>query len=127
MREGCTIQNQLSMRAPYGEKSDNVIRVFSKLVFEGKIHAALRYFSENHGGGVLYVSEQASGNDRTVFDGLREKHPEPREAHIEALVTTTDDPPEVHPVLFEQLTGQTIRNAALRTQGSAGPSGIDAA
>ena len=84
MREGRTIQNQLSMRAAYGEKSDNVIRVFSKLVFEGKIHAALRYLSGNHSGGVLDISEQASGSDRTVFDVLREKHPEPQEAHIEA-------------------------------------------
>ena len=42
-------------------------------------------------------------------------------------MTTTHDPPEVHAVLFDSLTGQSIRNAALRTQGSAGPSGVDAA
>ena len=54
-------------------------------------------------------------------------HPEPHQIQPEALVSSTADPPEVHPVLFEQLTGQSIRNAALTTQGSAGPSGIDAA
>ena len=36
-------------------------------------------------------------------------------------------PVDVHPVLFENLTGKSIRSAALRTQDAAGPSGIDAA
>ena len=42
-------------------------------------------------------------------------------------MTTSDEPVESHPVLFECLTGLAIRSAALRTQGTAGPSGIDAA
>ena len=59
---------------------------------------------------------------------LREEHPGPHKIQPEALVSSTADPPEVHPVLFEQLTGHTkIRDAALRTQGSAGLSGMDAA
>ena len=47
--------------------------------------------------------------------------------HVEALVTTTTEPPIPHPVLFEGSTGSAIRSAALRTQGAAGPSGVDAA
>ena len=113
------------MRAMHDNRSDNITRVFSKLVFEGKIHAALRYLSENHGGGVLNIHEHVNDSDGTVLDILRKKHPASREVRTEALLTTTCDPPEVHPVLFEQLTGQTVRNAALRTKGSAGLSGID--
>ena len=64
--------------------------------------------------------------ERTVFDVLEEKHPSARPADEEALVTTTEDPPEVQPIIFQSLTGAQIRKAALRIQGSAGPSGVDA-
>ena len=36
------------------------------------------------------------------------------------------EPADVHPVLFDSLTGSTIRRAALRTRGAAGPSGLNA-
>ena len=98
-----------------------------KLVFEGKIHSALRFLSQNHGGGILNIADRVDGQDRTVLDILREKHPLAGEIDTAALVTTAHEPPEVHAVLFDRLTGLSIRNAALRTQGSAGPSGVDAA
>ena len=31
-----------------------------------------------------------------------------------------------HPIIYEQITGESIRQAAIHTQGAAGPSGIDA-
>ena len=64
--------------------------------------------------------------DCLVLDVLRFKHPQPGKLNTTALVTTDLDPLEVHSVLFDSLTGQSIRNAALRTRGSAGPSGVDA-
>ena len=36
------------------------------------------------------------------------------------------NPPCYDPILFEQLTGDLIKWAALRTHGAAGPSGVDA-
>ena len=33
---------------------------------------------------------------------------------------------EVHDSLYQQIDGETIREAALRTKGSGGPSGVDA-
>ena len=36
-----------------------------------------------------------------------------------------EDPPDIHPVLFESLDAAMIRSAALKTSGSAGPSGLD--
>ena len=62
-----------------------------------------------------------------VLDALREKHPPAGKIDSAALVTLTEEPPEIHAVFFDRLTGQSIRNAALRTQGAAGPSGVDAA
>ena len=66
-------------------------------------------------------------NDRTILDVLWEKHPCAGAICPEALVTTSDKPVESHLVPFKCLTGSAIRSAALRTQGTAGPSGIDAA
>ena len=125
MREGRTIQTHLQSRRHNASEEQNS-RVFSKLMFEGKTRAALRYLSENSSSGLLDIDENVDER-RTVLDVLRAKHPPAADVHQEALITTTNEPPEVHPVLFDCLTSQSIRNAALRTQGSAGPSGVDAA
>ena len=127
MREGRTIQQHLPInRRTESDLMEQNTRIFSKLVFEGKIQAALRFLSNNHGGGVLGLDDMIT-EDRTVMDALRDKHPEARPMQAEALVTSSCSPPDVHPVLFERLTGSSIRTAALRSQGAAGPSGVDAA
>ena len=37
------------------------------------------------------------------------------------------DPPEFHPVIFNNITAEAVREATIRCNGSAGPSGLDAA
>ena len=134
MRETRAIQNHLQLRRPGTvtpeEQESRNARIFAKLVFQGKIHSALRFLSDNHGGGVMPLDERIDQTaDRTVRDVLRAKHPAKRAVSPEALISNTSSgpPPEVHPILFENVNGNTIRAAALRTAGSAGPSGIDAA
>ena len=127
MREGRTIQAHLQshhLNAGHGNGEHNA-RIFSKLMLEGKTHAALRFLSENPCSGILNIDDHVDG--QTVLDALRSKHPPAGEVDPEALITSNFEPPETHPVLFESLTAQAVRNAALRTKGSAGPSGIDAA
>ena len=69
-----------------------------------------------------------TSSSTTVRDDLLAKHPDAREVNIAALVTPSDDPPTtIHPVMFDRITGKRVKTAALRTQGAAGPSGIDAA
>ena len=125
MREGRTIQTHLQTGRRNAHADQNA-RVFAKLMFEGKTHSALRYLSENPTNGVLDIDDYVD-EGRTVLETLKAKHPPARDIHPDALITTTYEPPEVHSVLFDRLTTQSIRNAALRTQGSAGPSGVDAA
>ena len=58
---------------------------------------------------------------------MAEKHPPGRVAAADTLVESgCADPPCYDPILFEQLTGDLIKGAALRTHGAAGPSGVDA-
>ena len=94
------------------------------LMFEGKTKAAIHLLTEEAKGGLLRLSDQVDIN-RTVRDVLIDKHLSGQPAHPESLIE--DDPPDVHPVLFESIDASVIRLAALRTTGAAGPSGLDAA
>ena len=128
MREGRAIQNHIPSRHANHDLNERNTFIFSKLVLEGRVQAALRFLSNNHGGGVLKLTDTVGDDEgRTVLDVLQDKHPVAQPVQASALVTTTCDPPDVHPVVFERLTGPAIRAAALRSQGAAGPSGIDAA
>ena len=63
----------------------------------------------------------------TVLDAVKEKHLSPQTVDQQALSTNTDQTPECHPVIFDNITGATIQSTALQGSGSAGPSGMDAA
>ena len=134
MREGRTLQNQVRMKHARGKEKMDLeaqnVRTFTNLMLQGKVHSAMRYLSDNHGTGILELDENVDSS-KTVRDILIEKHPASRDIDDHACVGEGEEPPdrEIHPVLlnlFDQLTGESIRAAALRTQGSAGPSGIDA-
>ena len=95
-------------------------------MFHGKTRVALHLLSDECKGAVLQLNDPIdTGNKQTtVRDVLASKHPPDQSAHPDAVID--DDPPEIHPVLFESLDAAIIRSSALRTSGAAGPSGIDA-
>ena len=61
----------------------------------------------------------------TVYDELLRKHLPSQPAHQDSLLPSATPRTSFHYVIFETLTGATVWNAAFRTKGSAGPSGID--
>ena len=63
---------------------------------------------------------------QSVLDILKSKHPSGQPVDPTTLVDKVNDPPAFHPIIFDSIYGKTIRSAALRTKGAAGPSGIDA-
>ena len=114
MREGRAIQKSLgnSRRA----SPPNTAKVFVNLVMNGQINSALRYLSDNQGGGVLPLDDE-------VMRQLKEKHPNPQEACLGSLLFgPMEDIPDL---IYQQVNGEMARNAALRTKGSGGPSGVD--
>ena len=129
LKEGRTIQHCLP---PYGgaesakEREEKRATTFARLVLAGKMHAAIRYLSDSNHNGLLSLDELCgTENVRSV---LAEKHPEARPVQKDALLSTEEmDLQTVHPVLFEQITADKVRSAALRIKGTAGPSGVDAA
>ena len=115
LREGRMIQRHLD-RSPKADPP-NKAKIFAKLVMEGQIHSALRYLSEEDCGGVLPLSEQ-------VMKQLTDKHPQAQQAKSgSVLFGPVEDVPAI---LYQQINGEMVREAALRTKGSCGPSGVDA-
>ena len=68
-------------------------------------------------GGILPLDEE-------TMTLLQSKHPEPSELSEEAVVDM--QPVEIHPVVFNEITSESIKSAAMKTHGGAGPSGLDA-
>ena len=87
----------------------------------------MRLLADQDTGGTLPLDKQADPNNPhvTVRDILLDKHPpgwplNPSALHVPDLLIE-----EPHPVIFDQLTGPLICATALKTEGSAGSSGID--
>jgi len=129
LEEGRALQSRLSKSYSSGrENPDSLARTFSRLMFQGKINTALQLLSQKgKSRGVLRAADRIEDNaQETVLDILKLKHPPAQPVSPDALIKADADPPTVPPVIFEQITGSSIRSAALRTKGAAGPSGIDA-
>jgi len=100
-------------------------RVFARLMFQGKVKAALRMLMDNSRGSFLPLS--APVGDSTVLDELVKKHPPPSRVVPDALVDPDGPLPDCsHPIIFECLDEHVIRSAVLHVDGAAGPSGLDA-
>ena len=76
LREGRVIQRRLI--SSHRNNEPDSARVFANLFMSGQINWALRYLSDENGGGVLPLTDD-------VMKQLREKHPEEQEAQLGTL------------------------------------------
>ena len=132
LREGRAIQSLLTSEGRRMKTNDDSnLRRFSTLMLNGNVRGAIRLLSEDRSKGVLTLSEAVGEKDqRTVREVLRAKHPDAAPIDPEAILPPDQESgvtTPFHPVLFHRLTGDLMRRMALRTEGAAGPSGIDAA
>ena len=75
------------------------------------------------------IPETTSSGDtvlHSTYDILQDKHPQGKTPTPECLLNPTPQSPAIHPILYDNLNGDAILQAALRTQGAAGPAGLDA-
>ena len=132
--EGRTIQARLKQNSRNMScvSEQQTARRFTKLMMQGKVKAALRLISEEGKGALLLLDTQLPTDEHqpepiTVRDELLKKHPPGQPAHPDTILYPDPRAPPVFlPVIFECLDGAAIRSAALHTNGSAGPSGLDA-
>ena len=114
VREGQLIQRRLTS----SRRADplNKAKVFANLVMAGQIHSALRYLNDDDDEGVLPLNDD-------VIRQLKVKHPEAQKAPLGILLFRPIE--KVPDVIYQQINAEMTRDAALRTRGSGGPSGID--
>ena len=129
MEECRTIQTRFTKRPPSPRLQASLSSSFSKLMLQGRTQAALRLLSDRTRACPLYLDalpfpDNPSGS---VLDHLIQKHPSPHSINEEAVIlpNSPSSNHEPHSILFEGIEGRTIKNAALRVSGAAGPSGID--
>jgi hypothetical protein len=86
-------------------------------MLRGNVNAAIRLVTEQAKGGIIPL-------DPDVLETLKQKHPNAETADPDVLIHGCM--PDLHPISFAGITADSIRQAALHTKGSAGPSGGDA-
>ena len=86
-------------------------------MLQGKVHAALKTLDKSESLGVAEMNDQTK-------EMLRKLHPDAQEAEETTLMT--GEIPYFDPVVFSNINEASIAKAALKTRGSAGPSGLDA-
>ena len=96
---------------------EQVSKIFSKLMLEGKVNAAMRPLDETNSGDVLSLSNE-------VLEELLKKHPASQPAGESTLIR--GEVPFVDPAVFANIDEASVARAAMYTKGAAGPSGLDA-
>lgn len=121
LAEGRAIQERLQT----SQRQMTWQRGFVRLMLAGHSSAAMRLLRNGSSGGLLSLDDRF--DDKTVFDILREKHPDPAPLNPQFIETAPlPDSQHGHAVLFESVDGPAIVKAVLTTQGGAGPSGLNA-
>ena len=130
LKEGKAIQRSLqnSMTPKNTGDDAKVARTFSNMMMEGKVRAALQLLTKNAGSAPLRLDDVVEECGQTVRDILKDKHPHSEPPHADAILSThiATANRDFHPILFVSITAEAIRRSALLTEGSAGPSGMDA-
>ena len=114
VKEYRTIHRKLTSNKP--KSNVDTSRIFAKLMFEGKINAALKFITESNDHGLLPTTLE------TVAQ-LKLKYPEPAPIGENTLL---EGPLEkVSSGYFDSIDELTIKKASKMTKGAAGPSHFD--
>ena len=130
LHEG-TIQSRFSLASWQARSEEQLARSFSKLMFEGKVKPAIHLLATHSRGGTLNLDSQVPVGDSSdelasVSDVLIAKHPKGQPVKASAVVKPKTTPQTPHPIMLEGIDATLIQSMALKTDGAAGPSGIDA-
>ena len=130
LQEGTVIQQRLRKSRSGVTENKKLSKRFSDLMFQGKIKSAIKLLNgQLNKGGILPLDQEIEvcGDRRTVRDVSLEKHPEGAAVKPKTLVNPSDSSTEsYHPIIFDAIDGEYIRKTALKVDGGAGPSGVDA-
>ena len=93
----------------------------------------MHFLSRKTSGGILQldkmIPDKTEGEEavmQSVQEILKDKHPLAAPSTPCTLLDNEDNPEPIDPILFNGLNSKTTLQSAVHTQGSAGPSGLDA-
>ena len=104
LQEGHSIQAEMTLDRSK-EQADNA-RAFARLMFAGKVKAALLMISNEEKGGLLIPDQPVGNGGENELDILKRKHP-PQQSLVQSALTTTSNS-TLNPVIFEELNGILI-------------------
>jgi hypothetical protein len=116
LNEGQALQNRLPSFTANASDGSELARRFRNLMTSGNVNGAIRLLNESTKG-LLQM------NNDTIRQ-LDEKHPDAEHMHEDLLIR--GDKPEVNPIIFDSIDAELIKKMALKTNGAAGPSNLDA-
>lgn len=93
---------------------EDIFKRFAKLVFQGKLKAAIKLLDSESSSGLLNISPE-------VLEGLKEKDPEVADIADESVLSGPID--YIPPSVFDFIDEERIYDAATKTKGSAGRRG----
>ena len=93
-------------------------------MLEGKVCAALQLLSNHECRGPLRLDQKIGS--KCIRDILLEKHPPSCPLNPSAVASPSLHVFHLHPVYYDCIIGSLIRAIALRIDGAAGPSNLDA-
>ena len=114
--EGKTIQERPFTYSAKNQSSDRKATLFARFMEDGKVSKALKLLESSNKGGILPLREE-------TFEVLLEKHPKATEASSDILIQ--EEVQDIHPVIYDSIDSEMVRDAIEKTRGPAGPSGLD--
>ena len=116
LAEARLIQHRL-VSSTRKRSTEDVSRIFARLMLQGKVNAALKFLSNESGGGVHKVTDN-------IMNELLNKHPKPAPVEEGSLLFGPVN--HVPRNYFDEVDEQSILKAAQLTKGAGGPSHLDA-
>ena len=115
-REAKTIQTRFRNSTTTKRTQEDSARSFAKLMWEGKVHAALNMLSKDYENGVLKI-------DDNILKELKTKHPPPAKIKEDSLLFGPINEMSQH--YFDEIDEIMVAKAANLTKGAGGPSHLD--
>ena len=112
-------QIQKKLKSSRKRSMDDIHRIFSNLVMEGKIGPALKFLDETVDNAVLTPNEE-------VINKLKQLHPPSSEINTRSVLIQGPIPESICPSTFSEINEEQILKAAKQVKGSGGPSLLDA-
>ncbi|BES98429.1 Hypothetical protein NTJ_11244 [Nesidiocoris tenuis] len=120
LQEALMLDRKLAHRRQTSMNKEHVVQVFHRLMLRGKVREAVRWLTESGNSSVL-APYSRTNSGKTVFEELREKHPDPitPDPSLLRLPNGMDMPP----LLPVQITGDHVEKVARKLHGGSGPNG----